>query len=114
MITKLIVAYGKELVMACDGRCDKAWGINNRPRTQLGQKKDPDDYVFLADSALGTAPEQPGTWEGGDGKPSGVPITDGSLMNRWCFRECERADSFKRDETIKLRDLEHPEPNIPR
>jgi hypothetical protein len=109
MITKSILAYGKRLTLACDGRCDKAWGINGRERRML--TSDPDDYVFVADGDLGTAPACTGVWEGGDGKPSAVPLTDGSAMNRWCLRECERSDSFEEGEAVSAPDMSNPRPN---
>jgi len=117
MPTKQILGYGQQLTMACDGRCDKAWGHNGRPKTMLSE--DLDDYVYLADDKLGTAPgpgETVGLSEGGHMKPSAVPLTDqdGAQMNKWCFRECERSDSFKQGEEVKLPDLMNPRPNIPR
>ncbi len=110
---KRVTAYGALVVMTCDGRCDKAWGINSRPREQLSD--DPDDYVFKRDSELGTAPADPGTYEGGHGKPSAVPLSeaDSERMNKWCFRECERC-VWGSDETMLMPpDLENPRPNIP-
>jgi hypothetical protein len=71
--------------VACDAKCDKAWGINNRPRVQLSD--DEDDYEFLADDELGAAPVDPGTYEGGHAKPDEVP----EKHNKWCARECERS-----------------------
>lgn len=87
MIHKAIVFFGRPAVIACDANCDKAWGINARPREQLSA--DPDDYAWLADHELGTAPVDPGTYEGGDAKPTLRPMV-GEAMNRWCARECER------------------------
>jgi len=126
MITKQIVAYGKQVVLACDGQCNKAWGFNGRPQLffmeggppralRKGEEpRDYDDYVWVGDDELGEAPADPGTYEGGHGKPSGTPITDGDRMNKWCFRECERSSSFNPNEPILLRDLKKPRPNIPR
>lgn len=127
MPEKRIRGYGQQLVMACDGRCDKAWGINGRPKLFFMEKgeapraliegedpRDEDDYVWLGDDELGTAPADPGTYEGGYAKPSAVPLTDPEPMNKWCFRECERSESFKPGEPVLIRDLKKPEPNIPR
>ena len=119
MLTKQITFFGEQQVIACDGRCDKAWGINGRPHRKLSE--DPDDTVDLPDSALGTAPG-PGYTntfsEGCDCKPSAVAIrcdgTQGYRMNRWCCRECERSVIVKPGEPIELRDMEHPRPNVPR
>jgi len=75
---KMITYLGKESILACDGRCDLAWGCNG------GRYKD-NDYGW-PDSEMGPpAPADPGTCEGGDSKP-----LDGKL-NKWCARECERA-----------------------
>jgi hypothetical protein len=83
-ITKEIKVFGKPRLIGCDGRCDKAWGVNARPKVSLSQ--DPNDYAFLADDELGQAPDESGTSEGGFGKPS----TPAERLNKWCYRECER------------------------
>lgn len=44
---------------------------------------------FLPDTSLGLAPDDPGTYEGCDGKPHN--IKSDLDMNRWCARECERS-----------------------
>jgi len=85
MIARAITYFGEPLILVCDGKCDKAWGINNRPRVQLSD--DEDDYEFLADHELGDAPFDPGTYEGGWGKPD----DDKARLNKWCARECERS-----------------------
>lgn len=90
------VYMGCEILLACDGKCDKAWGVSCRPKEQLGE--DPDDVVFLADGELGTAPADPGTYEGGYGKPASPEQT-----NRWCSRECERASLTEAGHGLKVR-----------
>lgn len=100
--------------VACDGRCDKAWGINGRPRVQLSPT-DEDDYAWLADSELGAALADPGTYEGGHAKPSGVVGSEG--MNKWCVRECERCVTSapgESDRPLALRDFTRRVYNIPR
>ena len=89
--------------MACDGKCHKAWGINNRPKRQLSE--DEDDYEYLSDNELGEAPENPGTYEGGQGK-------NPKSLNKWCARECERSKIFDMDEQIALKNFENPVKNI--
>lgn len=86
-ISKVVTAFGRPTRIGCDAQCDKAWGINNRPKIQFSD--DPDDYAFLADHEVGTAPEDPGTYEGGHAKPT----TPEERLNKWCFRECERCAS---------------------
>lgn len=108
MIRKLITFFGEQCILACDARCDKAWGICARPRRMLSD--DEDDYVYLADSELGVAPDESGTWEGEDEKPSCVT----ERLNKWCARQCERSVIAGLDKPIVLVDLEHPAPNIPR
>ena len=81
---KEIIYFGQKAKVACDGKCNKAWGIQNRPRKQLSA--DEDDYCFLADGELDDAPVDPGTYEGGHAKPVGKE----HAMNKWCVRECER------------------------
>lgn len=118
-------------VLECDGRCDKAWGINGRPKLfyraeEEGEEKpsplkkgeeprDVDDYVYVRDSELlGKAPgpgETVGISEGGHCKPSAEPLGagDGLRMNEWCARECERSGWNN-----EPRDLERPQPNLRR
>lgn len=110
MIQRQIRFFGEDVVLACDGRCDKAWGINGRAEVLLSDKDD--DHIYVPDSALGTA-GQPGTWEGGDGRPSDVPLRDSERMNKWCARECERSGIFGPKEEVIVPDLENPTPNIP-
>lgn len=100
ILTKDILYFGHPLVLACDGCCHKAWGINNRPRVYLqGEDIDPDDYYHMADDELPDAPVDPGTYEGGDPKP----YTTGMRLNsRWCARECERSVMVKSREDIGL------------
>lgn len=85
MHTKEIVWFGQKCQLVCDGKCNKAWGINNRPKLSL-DPNDEDDVVYLADDELPDAPADPGTYEGGLGKP-----TSPEHKNKWCARECERS-----------------------
>lgn len=85
MHTKMIKWLGQDMVLACDGKCNKAWGYQLRPKEQLGQ--DEDDIAYLSDSELGEAPKRPGTYEGGHTKPPGP-----DQMNKWCARQCERSE----------------------
>lgn len=72
----------------------------------------PDDFVFLGDGELGIAPDDPGTYEGGCGKPSGTVLTDGNAMNKWCTRECERCVVTDAGAEIVPRDMDNPRPNM--
>jgi hypothetical protein len=80
----IILFFGQKARVACDRNCRKAWGIQNRPRVQLSD--DQDDYAYLADSELGEAPVNPGTYEGGCAKPR----SPDEFPQKWCVRECER------------------------
>src|SRR5258705_8981258 len=95
---KQILWFDRHVTLACDGMCGKAGGISSRPKVEF-DANEPDDYAFLADGELGDAPDQPGTWEGGHGKPWGP-----DHMNKWCARECERSGIFERGEPINLAD----------
>lgn len=89
MFEKKITYFGQTAIVSCDAKCDKAWGINNRPKVYLKDEDEyPDDFYYLADGELGTAPIDPGTYEGNDGKPDDARSAED--MNRWCVRECER------------------------
>ena len=97
---KLIIYFGKPAKVNCDRKCNKAWGINNRPQLQLSD--DEDDIVYLADDELGEAPDDPGTYEGGHAKPS----SPSQFPNKWCVRECERCSMSKPGESDKPLELE--------
>ena len=85
-------AFGQEILIVCDGRCEKAWGKQLRPKTLSNECE------YLSDYEIGLAPETPGTSEGECFKP-----TD-RQHNKWCFRECERFDSaaFSQNTTIDI------------
>lgn len=94
MLQKEITFFGRKRVLACDGNCAKAWGLQNRPR--VGDRE-----IFLADPELKKAPADPGTYEGDCAKPRKKE----DLLNKWCARECERSGMFDPGEEIKLRDF---------
>lgn len=102
MIVTPIVFFGQHQIMVCDAKCDKAWGINNRPRHQLSET-DEDDYAWLADDELGIAPDDPGTYEGL--AMEAKPITPEERHNRWCARECERCTRVVVGESFELPDF---------
>lgn len=109
MITKMITYFGQKAKVACDEKCNKAWGTNSRPTKQLSD--DEDDWEWLSDAELGEAPENPGTYEGGHAKP----INDSDKMNRWCVRECERCQMShpgEYDKPLKLKDFSKRIQNI--
>jgi len=110
MLKKEIVYFGKNVVAACDGKCNKSWGFNSRPRVQLSE--DEDDIAWLSDNELGEAPEDPGTYEGDYGKP--LSVNSGEDLNKWCVRECERCKIFELNEEIKLRNFDERYYNIKR
>lgn len=117
LLQKEIVYHGERCVLVCDGRCDKAWGIQARPRYRfVSDDADPDDYVYLGDEHVGEAPP-PGKTEivseGFEMKPSAVPLTDPERLNKWCARQCERSTIVKLGEPIVLPDMQNPEPNMP-
>jgi hypothetical protein len=99
MHTQKISWFGDSVILACDGNCQKAWGINNRRKIDF-DPMEPDDYAFLADDELESAPDNPGTYEGGHRKPANP-----TYMNKWCARECERSKIFELGEEIILPDF---------
>ena len=86
MIARSIKYFGKDAILICDGKCNKAWGVSLRPRTVLSD--DPEDTMSHSDEMLGDAPIDPGTYEGGHAKPQGG---GDARLNKWCARECERS-----------------------
>lgn len=101
-VVKNIIFFGRPVAVACDGKCNKAWGMNNRPRLKL-DPDDPNDYAYQADHELGEAPEDPGTYEGECAKPR----RSEDRMNKWCVRECERSEMHSAGEpTGELTDFD--------
>ncbi len=99
MIARGIYFHGKPTVLICDGRCDKAWGKNIRPRVRFSD--DEDDWEYLADDELDVAPTNPGTYEGRDGKPTHAS----HRLNKWCARQCERSRIAGRNADFELPDF---------
>ena len=106
MLRKDITFMFQPCVLACDGQCHKAWGINNRPRIEFGED---DDFAYLADSELDTAPEDTGIYEGGHAKPR----HPAEQLNKWCARECERSGLYEPGEEIKLNSFAERVYNMP-
>jgi hypothetical protein len=107
----IITYFGQKAKVACDGKCEKAWGRNNRPSIHFDDDDD-DDNAFLSDDELGDAPEDPGTYEGGHAKP----INNKEFPNKWCVRECERcviSKPGKYNETLILKDFSKRRYNQP-
>lgn len=84
MPESIIQYFGQPAKVKCDGNCKKAWGNSSRPKIQISD--DIDDFAFQSDNELGQAPSDPGTYEGGDSKPTSLD----NFPNNWCVRECER------------------------
>ena len=81
-----ITHFGKTVVVYCDRKCTKAWGVNSRPtRNKWWESKD-EEPIYYEDNELGNAPMDPGTYEGGEGKPK----SPDNFPNKWYVRECER------------------------
>jgi hypothetical protein len=106
-LLKLVLYCGQPMAVTCDARCDKAWGIEQRPSAPMPDAVNGDDFEWLADDELGTAPEDPGTYEGDDAKPR----TPDERMNRWCVRQCERHTFAAMGERVELRDFSRRVPN---
>lgn len=64
---------------------------------------DMDDYAFLADDELATAPVDPGSYEGDQGKPRAPE----QRLNKWCCRACERCRMV--DDKFPVKDFELPD-----
>lgn len=100
MLTKTISYFGIHVNLSCDGKCEKAWGINARPTN--GPSEDPDDYEYLADDELPVAPVDPGTYEGLE--MAGKPLSTSEFPNKWCARQCERSIKTELGKPIILPD----------
>ncbi len=99
--------FNQKCRLVCDEKCQKAWGINNRPTIELSDN--PDDFCYLTDEELGDAPTQSPVWEGGYNKP----VSDKEKHNKWCVRECERSELFSLDKVPFIRDFSKRIKNIP-
>mgnify|MGYP003404605358 FL=1 len=119
---KIIQYFGQKAKVACDEKCNKAWGGNSRPRIYpeisdtkifgLGDDSiypdddsiDVNDYGYCSDLELPEAPIKSDGDEGGDFKP----INKNEIGNKWCVRECERCVMSKPneyDKPLKLKDF---------
>jgi hypothetical protein len=88
LLAKVIRYVGREVVVACDAKCYKAWGKQKRP--VMSRFGDGSPRSFVLDGDLGMAPKDPRTAEGPDSKPRHAE----DRLNRWCVRECERCAMF--------------------
>lgn len=93
MLKKKIVFFGNTCYACCDGNCAKAWGICARPTVKEGNT-----IFMVSDTMFDKAPDDPGTYEGCDGKPE---IKGSQDMNKWCVRQCERCTIFDSEEEIE-------------
>lgn len=109
MLSAKVQYLYEDIYIACDGKCQKAWGINSRPYMYLNGPDDEDDIMWYADEDLGLAPIDPGTYEGGDCKP----LSSSEFPNKWCVRECERSCRNKDNNFTNLPDWENRLFNIP-
>ncbi|MBS4000760.1 MAG: hypothetical protein KGZ71_09800 [Desulfobulbaceae bacterium] len=125
---KIITFFGQKVKVACDEKCNKAWGNSQRPRlypeiseTRIfglngesvypdgndpldEQEIDFDNFIFCSDDELGDAPIDPQTYEGDQAKPT----NESDYGNKWCVRECERCEMSepgKLNEPIELIDF---------
>lgn len=99
---KIIDYLEQKCKVACDEKCNKAFGITTRTSFQLSE--DNDDYYWLPDKKMGEAPVDPGTMEGDDRKP----VNKQDIPNKWCIRQCERSSMSKPEQSdlpLKLKDF---------
>jgi hypothetical protein len=102
LLTTEIQYFGKRCLAVCDQKCHKAWGINGG-RPEIRDPNDEDNVVWFADDEVGEAPANPGTYEGGQGKPTSPPVRH----NKWCVRQCERSDTIAIGKVITCPDWSH-------
>ena len=92
--------FDEPMACVCDGRCEKAWGMNDRPKISVGAGED--DWAYWADDELPTAPEYPGSSEGGQCKPTSHLER---MRSKWCWRQCERSRIHKPGERVCIPDF---------
>jgi hypothetical protein len=105
MLKAQITYFGKQVTVACDGCCHKAWGISSRP----GDLQDGNKLICRNDDELDEAPADPGTYEGGYGKPR----SNQEFPNKWCVRQCERSVIAEDPEQIVLPRFDLPPEDRP-
>lgn len=103
----VLLYFGERTRVKCDRQCNKAWGTSVRPSISFSD--DPDDTAYLADDELGEAPINPGTYEGGIGKP----LSPDEFPQKWCVRECERCSMSERGEPLVLKKFDTRRYNQP-
>lgn len=107
---QIIQFCGAPMKIACDEKCHKAWGMNERPKIQLSDNED--DYCYLADGELGTAPESSPHLCCDEDKPRGKS----EIPNKWCANECERcamSEYGRSAEPLALTDFSKRTYNMP-
>ena len=87
-IQRSMMFLGEIHIVACDGRCDKAWGVDDRPTNRLGS--DHNDFEWLADGELGQAPIDPGSLSSDNGVRKPLLVRGPDDVNEWCVDRCER------------------------
>lgn len=107
MLKTDITYFGQATTVVCDHKCEKAFGLNTRPQSH-GDPDNDDDIIWHADYEVPDAPEDPGTYEGGEGKPMHP-----TRHNKWCVRECERSDLCRPGKPIRYPDWSQRRYNIP-
>ena len=91
--SRTIIYFDRQTRVWCDGKCEKAWGIN-------GRNYHPDDTMFTDEEMVGDAPANPGTYEGRDAKPTAYPDPNKHVLNKWCIRECERCEMLPYEDAV--------------
>lgn len=98
--------FSRRCLVVCDQQCQKAWGFDRRPGER---RSDPDDRIWYSDDEIiDPAPDDPGSYEGGQGKPFRP-----SRHNKWCVRACERSNMIEIGKPIHCDDWSHRHYNQP-
>jgi hypothetical protein len=103
-----ITYFGQKAIVACDGKCDKAFGMNQRLTSP--NSLDEDDFEWLGDDELGDAPTESPITEGFEHQNKPSNLTE--AHNKWCVRECERSVLVEPGEVIVLPDFSRRQQNI--
>lgn len=94
--------------ISCDGKCDKAFGLAERPISENSLAEG--DFEWLADDEVGDAPEVSCHTIDGENKPQ--LITE--LHNKWCIVHCERSILMTLGQEATLPNFDKRVPNIPK
>lgn len=106
-ITAPFMTFGNVSILACDGKCKNARGLQRRPKMLL-DATNPADFALLSDAELAVF-EALGRETPRDVDQPKRPCE----MNEWCLWKCERSSTFLAGQELVLKDFRKRQYNMP-